>query len=59
MYALCLVVVVQEQADGRGGRHGYEFLLLGDFLPVIDQNRLECVRNEQPYSWSPHELLFL
>ena len=46
MDAFRVVVVAQELGDWCGRRHGYELLFLGNFLPIIDQDRFKGIGNE-------------
>lgn len=45
--------------DGNSGGHGYKLLLLGDFLPVVHEDRLEWVRDKESHRWSPDKIVLL
>lgn len=57
--ALSAVVVLEKQGDRRGCWHGCELLLFRDLLPVIYQDGLERIGDEESNCWPPYELLFL
>ncbi len=46
--ALILHVVLEDLVHGVGVREGNELLVLGNILPIVDQERLELVGNDEP-----------
>jgi hypothetical protein len=59
MHQLRFLILVEELCDGNRSRSRRDFVLLRDFLPVVYQDRLESVWNEDLDSRSAHELIFL
>jgi len=60
--AMChfgLLILVEELRDGDGSGSWRDFVLLGDFLPIVYEDGFESVWDEDLDSRSAHELLFL
>jgi len=59
MRHLGLLILVEKLCDGDGGGSWCDFVLLGDFLPVVYEDGFESVWDEDFDSRSAHELIFL
>ena len=59
MCHLGLLVLSEELCDGDGSGSWRDLVLFGDFLPVIYEDGLESVGDEDFDCGSAHELIFL